>query len=221
MRASASTRSAGFTLIELLVALVLLSLVVVLLTSALGFTTKVWSRVEEDLDLEQVVAVQNLLRRILSEAQPLMIENSPGARRHIFFDGDASSVRVVAPMPEHLGVGGLYEVSIHDVRDEQTGGHLEMSWRLFRDGDAPLGRAAEEQRVTLLGGVSGVEIGYFGRLGSATVGRWYGSWGGSERLPDRIRVRVTFANRDQIWPELMVATVVRSMKVVIDPEHLF
>jgi general secretion pathway protein J len=221
LRASVSTRSSGFTLIELLVALVLLSLVFMMLTSALGFTTRVWSGEEKSSDLEQVVAVQNLLRRVLSEARPLMVESTPSERRHIFFDGDETSVRFIAPMPDHLGVGGLYEVFVHGVEDEGSGGRLEMSWRLFRDAGVSTSPVAAGQRVTLLKDVGDVQFAYFGYQGTRTTGKWYGAWGGVENLPDRIRLRVSFADHDQIWPELLVATVVRSMKVVIDPEHLF
>ena len=103
----------GFTLLELLVAVLLLSLIFLLLTSGLQFGTKIWSAGQENPGNIPAATVQQLLRRVFSEALPVMIEATPTERRHVFFVGTENSVRLIAPMPVRFGVGGLYEIAIY------------------------------------------------------------------------------------------------------------
>ena len=207
--------SRGFTLLELLVALLLLSLIFLLLTSGLQFGTRAWNAGQgEPKSTSEVVAVQQLLRRVLSEARPLIIEATPTVRRHVFFVGNQNSVRFIAPVPEHLGVGGLYEVALYLTDDGGPANRLEMSWRLFRGAEG-----SEVRRVALLDKVAQIQFSYFGRplpLGSP---RWYGDWQDLESLPDLIRMHVTLSGGEPVWPDLTVATHVQTLNVVIDPEN--
>jgi prepilin-type N-terminal cleavage/methylation domain-containing protein len=126
-------RTPGFTLLELMVALILLSFVFLLLTSGLQFGTKLWSvGQEEPSNISEVVNVQQLLRRVLSGARPVMIEATPNERRHVLFAGNDGSIRFIAPMPAHLGVRGFYEVAIYLTESDESANRLEMSWRLYR-----------------------------------------------------------------------------------------
>jgi general secretion pathway protein J len=201
-----------------MVALILLSLVFLLLTSGLQFGTKAWSvGQEEPSKTSEVVTVQHLLRHVLSEARPLMIESTPNVRRHVFFAGNDNSIRFVAPMPEHLGIGGFYEVTVHLTERGESGNGLEMSWRLFRGGEGSSGPQVEEQRVALLDKVAQVQFAYFGNRGKNESARWYNDWQGLESLPDLIRMSVIFSEGDRIWPDLVVATMVRSLNPIIEP----
>src|SRR4029077_8093934 len=83
--------SDGFTLLELLVAVVLLSLIFLLLTSGLQFGTSVWNADEETPDTSEVLTVQDLLRRVLSEARPVMINDEASASKRVFFVGTENS----------------------------------------------------------------------------------------------------------------------------------
>jgi general secretion pathway protein J len=211
-----SPRILGFTLLELMVALILLSFVFLLLTSGLQFGTKVWSvGQEEPSKTSEVVTVQHLLRRVLSEARPLMVESTPNVRRHVFFTGNDNFIRFVAPMPEHLGIGGFYEVTVYLAESGESGNGLEMSWRLFRGGEGSSGPPVKEQRVALLDKVTQVQFAYFGNRGESA--RWYNDWQGLESLPDLIRMSVIFSEGDRIWPDLVVATMVRSLDPIIEP----
>jgi general secretion pathway protein J len=204
--------SRGFTLLELLVALLLLSLIFLLLTSGLQFGTRAWNvGQEEPNSTSEVVAVQQLLRRVLSEARPLIIEATPTVRRHVFFVGNQNSVRFIAPVPEHLGVGGLYEVALYLTDDGGSTNRLEMSWRLFRGAEG-----SEVRRVALLDKVAQIQFSYFGRPLPQGSPRWYGDWQDLESLPDLIRMHVTLSGGEPVWPDLTVATHVQTLNVVID-----
>jgi general secretion pathway protein J len=211
--------SRGFTLLELLVALLLLSLVFLLLTSGLHFGTRAW-RQEEPSSTSDVATVQHLLRRVLSEARPVMIESTPSVtvRRHVFFDGSQNSVRFIAPVPQHLGVGGFYEVALYG---GSSGNRLEMSWRLFRGAEPSSGGQSQERRVALLDDVTEIQFAYFGRLTPQDAPGWSIDWQGLQTLPDLIRIRVTLSGGERVWPDLTVATHVHGLNLVIDPESTF
>jgi len=207
-----TSQSRGFTLLELLVALLLLSLIFLLLTSGLQFGTRAWNAGQEEPNsTSEVVAVQQLLRRELSEARPLIIEATRTAHRHVFFVGNQNSVRFIAPVPEHLGVGGLYEVALYLTDDGGSTNRLEMSWRLFRGAEG-----SEVRRVALLDKVAQIQFSYFGRPLLQEPPRWYDDWQNLESLPDLIRMQVTLSGSKQVWPELVVGTRVRSLELVID-----
>ena len=210
----------GFTLLELLVALLLLSLIFILLTSGLQFGTRAWNvGQEEPNSTSEVMTVQKLLRRVLSEARPLMIEATPTVRRHVFFAGNQNSVRFIAPVPEHLGVGGFYEVALYLTDDGGSDNRLEMSWRLFREAESSSGPQGEERRVALLDKVAQIQFAYFGRPQPQGAARWYDDWQDLKSLPDLIRMHVTLSGGEQVWPDLTVATNVQTLNVIINPEE--
>lgn len=214
-----AARSAGFTLIELLVALVLLGLVFLLLTSGLQFGTNVWSSRENVSGSSEVLTAQNVLRRVLSETRPVMIEADVSHARHVYFVGNETSLRFVTSMPGHLGIGGFYEVVIYSTEGE-AGNRVEMSWHLFRTAEAALAASSEDRHAVLLAGVNQLQFAYFGYRGKNEPAQWYNDWQGFDHLPDLIRMRVVFNNGAISWPDLVVAPAVRSLNLIIDPERI-
>jgi general secretion pathway protein J len=200
-------RSSGFTLIELLVALVLLSLMFLLLISGLQFGTKVWSEKEEAVShTSQALAVQDVMRRLLSEARPVMVQTDKTTRQQVFFVGTRNSIRFVAPMLHHLGMGGLYEISLYLTKGGQAR-KLEMSWRVFPQGSG-------EQHAVLLNNVANLEFDFFGAPRPQEAARWYADWQEQLYLPQLIRVHL---DPDQL--DFVVAPMVQSMNLIIlDPD---
>jgi general secretion pathway protein J len=210
-----SVRSRGFTLLELLIAVALLSLIFLLLTSGLEFGTRAWKGGQErPSSTSEMVSVQYLLRRVLSEALPLMIEGTPSAPRHVFFVGNQTSVRFIAPLPEHLGVGGLYEVALYLTEGSESDNRLEMSWRLYRgDGAAPV----EARQVDLLDRVAQIQFAYFGDRGPQEPAQWKNDWQGFQTLPELVGMHLTFSS-GEVWPDFVVATNVRSLNLIVDDQ---
>ena len=202
-----SPHSAGFTLIELLVALILLGLVFLILLGSLQFGMRAWaSKEEQRYSMSEVLAVQNMLRRVLSGARPIMIKVNNSDRRHVFFVGTDKSIRFVAPMTtKQLGMGGLFEIAVYLREGDQSASRFEISWRPFRPVPP---EALDEKRIDLMQGVSEIDFNYFGSREKDQPARWYSDWQDLRYLPDLIRVRIK--RGDHIWPELVVATKVRS-----------
>jgi general secretion pathway protein J len=215
-----SAPSAGFTLIELLVALLLLGLVFLLLTSGLQFGTSVWSARDNEVSgNSEVLTAQSVLRRVLSETRPVMIEADVSHARHVYFAGTESSLRFVTSMPGHLGIGGFYEVVIYPVESD-AGNRVEMSWHLFRTAEAALAASNEDRHAVLLTGVNQLQFAYFGYRGKNEPAQWYSDWQDFDHLPDLIRMHVVFNDAAISWPDLVVAPVVRSLNLIIDPERI-
>jgi len=210
------SRSSGFTLIELLVAMLLLSLIFLLLTSGLQLGTNAWSGkgAQRDGGSSEVLTAQGFLRNILSAIRPVMVEADPTHARHVYFVGLDHSIRFVASLPERVGIGGFYEVGISLA--EGDSGRVEMSWRLFRAGENNI----PERQIDLISKATLIEFAYFGSRAQNETPRWYNDWQSVDHLPDLIRMRVAFNDSNRFWPDLVVAPMIRSLDLIIDPEHI-
>jgi len=199
----------GFTLIELLVALVLLSLMFALLTSSLGFGTKLWSDHEQDsAQASHVMVVEGLLRRLLSEARPVAETATKGAPWHIKFSGDKNSVKFTAPMLERFATGGFYEIDIRTAQGDRSANKIEMSWSLPK-------QSGKKMNAVLFEGNVKLEFAYFGSQKVGEPPRWQGDWSYQRTLPELVLVRLTLGGRR--WPDLLVAPKVQSINLIQPP----
>lgn len=210
-------QSGGFTLIELLVALSLLGLLFLLLMNGTYFGTHVWGTSEKkQSDASQDLAVENLLRRLFSEARPIIVRSEETVRPHVFFFGTEHSVRFVAPMLEYLGMGGFYEVTVYLTSGGTADHRVEVSWRLFRHAGAD-SNALAERRVTVLNNVADIQFAYFGdpEHGDKGAARWYSDWHDLPYFPELVRLRVKFTRDGRRWPDLVIAPMVQTVNVQI------
>jgi len=195
----------GFTLIELMAALLLLSFIFLLLTNGLQFGTTVWNGRSDRGGSE----TQSFLRRLISEARPVMIQAGANHALRVFFFGQEASLHFVTSLPDHLGVGGFYDVKITLV-DGSASGHVQLDWRVFRASDVSL-ESGYEKQIELLSDVQEFQLSYFGRLAIDQPAQWHSSWSNLDHLPELIRVRVVFADHSHAWPDLVEAPVIRSL----------
>jgi len=196
------TGSQGFSLIELLVAMVLLALMFLLLSSGLRFGTKIWSEHGNELsEASHILVVENLLRRLLSEARPVVVKATADRPQHVNFEGTRDSIRFVAPMLEHLGGGGLYEVTIKVSRIAKSRNKIEMSWRVFP-------QSTKDHQSILLEGPVDLEFSFLGDSETDQTAQWYNDWHFRQHLPKLIETRLTVHGRR--WPKAVIALNVRS-----------
>lgn len=205
----APRRSAGFTLVEVLVSLVLLAL---LLAGAWGgIHTAVKAIHSGDVTIERMNRLrltEQFLRRQLSHAMPLAFARDDMEGTNIQFEGDATFMRFVAPMPGYLSRGGSY-VQTLEINRAGRGMELVFTNQMLNgfdeeDADAPLLADAPEP-VLLIDGIARGEFLYRGLDEEGQLGDWTDRWETPDRLP--VMVRVAFdmsADSGMRWPVLDV-----------------
>lgn len=195
----------GFTLLELLIALALLGLILVLLFGGLRLGVRSWDAVQQQVDnLSAVRSAESFLRREMEQAFPYRWKKPD---KRLAFLGERDKVRFISRLPDRIGVGGLYAVSLEL---EHRGTSRRLMWkhvpihsemRDFADLD-------QAQEVVLAGsdrsGVEDIWLTYFGRDGESTMPRWVDRWDNNAGLPILIRIQIRLTDGAE-WPDFVVA----------------
>jgi general secretion pathway protein J len=194
-----STRSAGFTLIELLVATTLLALLSVILFGGLRFGARAWDAGGQSMERTgEIESVQELLRRTLAEAA--VPEPLGAAKEQPSVIGNAEWLGFYAPLPRHIGTGGLGRY--HLLLDGD--GRLQMAWEPRRP-ERPIDAPTPASPEVILRQVRALKLSYYGRAGSEDAPSWHENWN-ARALPLLIRVEVGFTKEDRrTWPDLIIA----------------
>ena len=202
--------SRGFTLIELLIALTLMGLLSVALLGGLRFGTRVWETGHEHSQgFAEIEGVYRLLRRQLSQARLI----GRGSVVRVSFVGNSDRVRFIAPLPDYVGVGGLYRFELALV-ENVDGAALELTWQLHRPDRSEwfdqetLDQETLDQetlsRRILIEGVDRIEIRYFGTFEAGGQAEWRDYWD-SSILPSVVTLELKFPVDDaRTWPKLTV-----------------
>lgn len=174
----------GFTLLELMVALLLLAVMTPLLLGGLRLGTRTADAVEERTRAAQDLHLAGgFLARQIEQAQAAGFAGGPHA------------LRFVAPLPAHLGAGGMYAFAVGLAPGAQ-GRDLVLSYELYQDERWERFGAVTAQRAVLARGLSAASFEYYGA-------GWASHWERSDELPRLVRLRVVPA--DGAPRELLVA----------------
>ena len=190
---------AGFTLVEILVALTLLAVVSLILYSSLHFGVLAWDRgATHSRAAEEVSLAQLLLQREISNAYPLFIVGD-ATHKKIDFGGRQTRLNFLAPAPALFGAAGMVRFTVSQEPDGATE-RLVVSVRqeLANDNEPPLAES-------LISNLRSVEFSYYGSDGETAAPQWVNEWVDRMQLPQLIRIRVRFPERDvRVWPDLIV-----------------
>ncbi len=215
-RSGLSIKEAGFTLVEVLLSLVLLSVLLMLLFAAFRSSAGLIEREQNRPQLSEDFVVQNLLRRLLNEATPIVITGDPRrVARRVFFIGRKDYVRFIAPMPAHFGFGGVSDIRLYLAGGEDGSQRLEMSWRVFRTDRLTIEGSDEDRHITLLDDIAEADFAYFGYRGKGSASAWYDEWQTVQALPQLIRLHLTFNRSDRSWPDLVAAPQAQTLTPLI------
>lgn len=202
----ARTRQKGYTLVELLVAMTLFSLIVSVTYAGLRMASRSWEAGEKRTSVaSDMRLLQSFLRRYLSRTYPLLEFDEGHWRLH--FQGAGDQLSFVAENPSHLGLGGLYEITLA-VKGADGGRRVIMVRRLLNSdysGQAPvagMGKDTHEETV-LAAGLQEAKFSYFGRDQPTESPFWSDHWVERQALPELIRMRVTTSD-GEAWPALVV-----------------
>lgn len=205
---------AGFTLVEVLVALALFSLLVALLFGNVRFGLQAWQigSVHNE-SLVRSVASQDLLRRLLGNAYPMLL-GAAGTDPLIDFEGAKDTLSFLSEAPVVTGGAGRFRFKLfQDQRQNQTDFVVSSTPELANPQDASM-----TTKSLLLADVDHIEFAYSdgGSKGETT---WSSAWGKRSSLPRLVRVRVAFRSGDtRLWPDLLIAPRIGAdVSCVYDP----
>jgi general secretion pathway protein J len=211
-------REGGFTLLEVLIAMTVLGILTGLLASGLGFGTRVWERERRQLDQwSDLETVQELLRRMLTQAIPLGGMFAAAAGQPGTFIGTENAMEFLGPAPAQSLAGGIYKYNLAS-RADPGGLRLVLTWkRRTPDGtrvktrvtNAPPEEAEKLQtgaEVILADKLAEAKFSYFGTTEDGSAPGWRNRWQDPSKAPLLVRVQITFPPGDpRLWPELTVA----------------
>lgn len=198
-------RHGGFTLLELLIALTLFAILMTALLGGLRFGTRVFEASTDRLeDSDRLSAVRSFLRQRLEEVAPVNGAIEGASDDQPVFVGEPTRLRLASTMPESLGQGlFLLELSLQPNAGDDAG-DLHLRWR-------PWPGAAEggiDERA-ILRNVAGLSMAYFAQAADDRAGGWRDSWSEPGRLPELIRIDLTFVDGDRRrWQPLIVSPMI-------------
>jgi general secretion pathway protein J len=191
----------------------LLSLLTMALFFSVRFGVTAWQRGTERSDqIHTSMLVQDLLRRLIGQAYPLVLSDGSGNGR-VDFEGTSTSLDFLAPVPVALASGGRARFKLSIERHGDGSDLVVTSRPELAAGDA----ATELSRKTLLATIETAEFSYFGGVQSDGAAQWHDRWSGEMTLPMLVRVR--FARGDpRLWPDLTIAPrITADVGCVYDP----
>lgn len=195
--------TAGFTLVELLLAITLMSILLGLTYTGLRAATKSSQRGEVLLAAGgELRASHQFIRRQLNQMLPLSFAETDEVQPlRIVFQGDASYIRYVAPMPGYLGSGGPQVQLIEIVNDGNGGSIVQFRHALLQGFTEDY--LYEREPVILLEGVNSAGFEFLGEDEEGELTGWMASWDTEEILPVAVRLDLEFSEELNLrWPDL-------------------
>lgn len=174
MRIVSKRSQRAFTLVELLIALALVSMILLMLFSALRLASRSWDAIEAVHDATADLRVaRSFIRRTLRQARPvegIYVDGAPIRP----LSGDQQGLEWTGPLSEYLGIPGLYMIRLVVERSGDTQQLVLYRWLLHPDilinpDDWPAWTPlAEEPIPTVPGAASGEDaLGLWGDLDRA------------------------------------------------------
>ncbi|UCH75169.1 MAG: prepilin-type N-terminal cleavage/methylation domain-containing protein [Rhodospirillales bacterium] len=205
-RQSFERRTRGMSLVEIVIALAILGIMATLSLGGLRLGVRTWETVGQRVETESHdQIVRAFLRRTLSQATPVLEAGADRQPRSLFA-GDAESLSLIAPLAEHLGLGGLQRL---DFEVEDSGGSSGSRLVLVRvpyvpsGGDPGAASEQEPERHVLIEDAARIRFDYL-RERESGAREWTGSWTDEPTLPLAVRLIVEPGAGRLAPPELIV-----------------
>jgi general secretion pathway protein J len=195
-------RQAGFTLLEMLVVVIVLGMLMVGLTQGVRAGLALWGAQQRRVgDTAELDAAARVLRGLLTAMAASPASGFGAQAAGEGFKGDADHLSFVGDLPTGLGFTRRANISL---ALRKTG--LVLSWTPHRH-EISFGPPPVPTETELIGGVSHLEIAYWGSSAPDQPPAWLTRWDGPAP-PALVRIRLVFEKGDRRhWPDLVAAPV--------------
>lgn len=199
----APSRNSGFSLLEVMLAILLLGLLLAGAYSGITSARRSMRSGEAIIErLDKVRTVQEFLRRQISRILPFPFAQE-GVKADVF-EGDATSMRFVAPMPGYLSHGGAY-VQTLALTQGDDGMRLVFTSTLLNGFGQDKGKPDDASTVVLLDHIEDGTFRYRGLDEQGKLTNWSGNWRDSATTPLLISVDLHLAKGAQVsWPAMTI-----------------
>ena len=207
-RAPAPRPAPGFTLLEILLAISLLSLILLLLFSALFSANRSWAATERRIaQNDELRLVAEFIQRQLAEQAPLFWAGQDDTG--LLFSGAPDELHFTAGLPAHRGGGGVQALTL---KVSRAGGESQLALYVqpVSAEQRPFDNHGAE-RVVLLANTARIELAYYGREEIEGQSTWRAAWRHAELLPELIGLTV-YPATGQAWPQMIIPLYARPAK---------
>jgi len=159
-------------------------------------------------ETNQLRVTHQFVRRQLSLAQSLIIEQDEELELQVRFEGERDRVRFVAPMPGYLSFGGSYvqQLSIERGRD---GYELVFYFAMLNGYEQ--GEIEASEGIVLLENLRGGQFLFLGQDEEEMETFWDDFWEETDRLPLAVILDLDLGRSNGlVWPELFAPVMVDS-----------
>ena len=194
----------GFTLIEVLLAITLLSTIMALAVGGLRAAQRASMSGEAVIEqTNNLRVVHQFVRRQLSQAQAMIIEQDENDEVPTRFVGERDWVRFVGPMPGYLSYGGLY-VQQFAIEPGPNGRELVFYFAML-NGYEP-GEIEQSEGVVLIDGLNGGDFWFLGEDPESGQPFWDNVWEEVDSLPLSVELDLDLVRENQmVWPTVAAA----------------
>lgn len=212
----------GFTLVEVLLATTLLGLMMVLLTGSLQVAGQSWDAGEKRMaEASRLFAVGNFLRRHVARLLPVSGTVENGVMKPSF-QGFSNALKYVAPMPDQISTGGIYQFEIHLAERTDGGKDLRIVITPYQPSFVSQNKPADPiDDLPLVEDIESFRISYYplptpqmrpGEQGmnSRPAPAWMDEWNDNQ-LPGLIRLDIKPVG-ENAWPALFIAPRTRMIR---------
>ena len=183
----------GFTIIEVVIALVLLSLLMLAMITAMRTLGDTQTRIQEVISrTDEMRMVSRFLRQSIRQARAtLRVEKDE--EKGSYFEGTKSELVWVAPLSVGATVGGL-----NVIRLSTKNAQLIIQFQMFKSSkDEP--DWGEVKAYVLIDNLESFALGYRSEKGEP----WQDAWERTEKNPRSVRLEIQ--KQSKFWPEMIVS----------------
>ncbi len=199
--ALAGRSQGGFTLLEVMLAMTLIAMIMALAYGGFQAATRSTASGEALIEeTNQLRITHQFVRRQLSLAQALIIEERENEGVQVRFEGERDWVRFVAPMPGYLSFGGSYvqQLSLERGRD---GLELVFYYAML-NGYEP-GEIEQSEGVVLMSGLRSGEFRFLAMDPEDQSVSWSDLWEEPASMPLAVSLAIDLDRvNGLVWPEL-------------------